>query len=216
MTIDNIFLCRCTIGIKVKNSEGQVIIKQLPKNELCFSADGVYYNLLDFKKYLSAPECKANEEECVIMAVRLNEDELEESVRNNLRKNKEALLYKIEAERKTINSVDEFIGTLPHVDLVWCKKGKVVEKDGQKGIISLPNETCVALLYKGIYYDLINDAEINRLNYEAEMGEVVAYSFVSIDPEELGDDYKDYVLFASLLLAKLERKSGKPKIFYLR
>lgn len=56
MTIDNIFLCRCTIGIKVKNEEGQVVLKQLPKNELCFSADGVYYNLLDFKKYLSASD----------------------------------------------------------------------------------------------------------------------------------------------------------------
>lgn len=216
MRINDIFLCRCNLGIKVKNEEGKIVLKNLPKSELCLSANGVYYGLLDFKKYLTVSECDKLEEECVVLAMRLDESALKDESKQSLKKNKEALLHRLNNEKKRMDSITDYLQTLPNIDLVWCQKGKVTEKNGKKGIIPLPEETCVALLYKGNYYDLINGTAIERLNYQADLGEVVAYSFVSVEPEELGDDYKDRVLLASLLLAKLEKDDDMPKVFYLR
>lgn len=216
MKIDDIFLCRCHIGIKVKDKNGKIILRKLPKTELCFSANGIYYGIVDFKKYSVVSEFNELEEECVVMATRLNELELPASSQKNFRQIKEALFHRIQSERKTVRSIEEYTQMLSHIELVWCKKGKVTEKNGKKEIVDLPEKSCVAVLYSGLFYDLNDGKEIKRLDYEADCGEIVAYSFVSIVPDDFGEEYKNYMLAAAMVVSSLESEDDLPKVLYLR
>ena len=47
---DKIYLCKCVFQID-ELDENKIVSRVLPRQEFCFAYDGIYYNMIDFKKY---------------------------------------------------------------------------------------------------------------------------------------------------------------------
>ena len=214
--IDNIYLCICAIGVDELN-ENKLGTKVLPKQEYCLCADGVFYNLIDFKRYKLFQDHHCLGEEYIIQVSRQDESKLDAKpmVKKALQQKKMELFNHIEETKNNIKNPDDLFAVLPHADIVGYEKGDIVFLENNIGIIS-KNKFGIALLYGKKYYDLNTGQEILTVGDDVYPGDEIGYNFKGITPEILDkEEYKKLILLASQLAIKLT-KNAKSKVLVLR
>ena len=213
---DSIFLCRCKFAVDEKNGD-QVISRSIPKVEFCLNKDGLYYNMLDFKKYKLPHEYHDENEEYIVEAVKLDESQLSGPAYNTILLRKQALANHLAEVRRKVKSISEYLDALPRIDFIRYSMGRVILVPEGLAIEEVKTEEpCLAVLIKGKYYNITSGKEITVLNNNHLPGDIAGYNFRSVDTSKMNiDDYMTIILAASMIVNNV-CKDEKVKIYMMR